>query len=178
MNIIFQTPRLSVQRVDIIHDKPQLLTYHNDSLTMQWIPNTDKKWREDELIKKFSINTSLYSQNLGIYKIALHHIKQIIGEVGLFPYEQNENYIEIGYIIHRNFWNYGLGTELVSSLIEYITANFNYTGIIAQLYAENTASKRLCEKLHFHGIAEEILPDNRKKLVYLKCTPNNLNIIL
>jgi RimJ/RimL family protein N-acetyltransferase len=168
MNSIFSTVRLSIYPINAIKDKRDLLLYHNNNLTMRWIPNGHKVWNENDIIKKLSINTTLYSKKLGIYKIVFNQTNQTIGEIVLFPYPDNENYVEIGYIICSLFWKSGLGTELVSGVIEYITINFQYTGIIAQLYSQNTASKKLCEKLGFNLLSEENIANNQQKLVYLK----------
>jgi RimJ/RimL family protein N-acetyltransferase len=162
MNSIFSTVRLSIYPINAIKDKRDLLLYHNNNLTMRWIPNGHKVWNENDIIKKLSINTTLYSKKLGIYKIVFNQTNQTIGEIVLFPYPDNENYVEIGYIICSLFWKSGLGTELVSGVIEYITINFQYTGIIAQLYSQNTASKKLCEKLGFNLLSEETSPTINK----------------
>ena len=57
------------------------------------------------------------------------------------------NEAEIGWIIHRDHWKQGYGTEAGEALLRFGFEELRLHRIIAHCYAENTGSYRLMEKI-------------------------------
>lgn len=168
MSTILETSRLLVQLIHLPDDCTALLAIHNHLNTMRWIPNNKTQWTLEDLTKKYQINQQLYPQRLGLYKIVLKNQEKhlLIGEVGLFPCTDSLTHVEIGYILHENFWKQGLATELVDAITTFIQLHLSYTVIRAQLFDCNIASKRLLERCAYQYEGAVSLPTSGKKLIY------------
>ena len=70
-----------------------------------------------------------------------------IGSISTFPDENGEEF-DIGYCIHKDYWKNGFGSEAVGVLLQWIKERGAKT-VTAEVAAENTASRRLFEKLGF-----------------------------
>ena len=71
----------------------------------------------------------------------------IIGSGCLFPDETGKRF-DIGYCVRKDCWGKGLGTELVSLLIQ-LARRRGGIEVTAEVAAENTASRRLLERCGF-----------------------------
>lgn len=80
---------------------------------------------------------------------------QLIGFLNDVCREQDS--IEMGYVIHPDFWNHGYATEAFSLVTQTLFAR-GYTLVKAGAFAENTASMRVMEKCGMTptGAEEEI----------------------
>ncbi|WP_410881522.1 GNAT family N-acetyltransferase [Myroides sp. DW712] len=171
MNTLFDTPRLLVQSIDLAQDTEALLVIHNHHNTMRWIPNNKAQWTTADLAQKYQRNTTLYPQQLGLYKIVRkdQNTSVLIGEMGLFPCTPSTlTTLEIGYILHEKFWKQGLATELLQGLDLFIAQSLPHTIIRAQLFDENIASKNLLERCGYQYDGVEPLPGQYRKLIYSK----------
>lgn len=61
-------------------------------------------------------------------------------------YSQN---VEIGYFLDEKYWGRGIITKAVKALIKHFFEEYNITRIYAEMFAENTASRRVMEKAGF-----------------------------
>lgn len=171
MPTLFDIPRLLVQPIDLAQDTEALLVIHNHRNTMRWIPNNKSQWTIDDLIQKYQRNLLLYPQQLGLYKIVLkdQNTSVLIGEMGLFPCTPPAlTTLEIGYILHENFWKRGLATELLRGLDLFIAQSLPHTIIRAQLFDANIASKNLLERCGYQYEGTEPLSGQYQKLIYSK----------
>lgn len=168
MSMLIETSRLLVQPIHLPDDCTSLLAIHNHLNTMRWIPNNKTIWTQEDLTKKYQINQQLYPQRLGLYKIVLKNqeFPLLIGEIGLFPCADSLTYVEIGYILHENFWKQGLATELLEAIATFIQHHLHYTVIRAQLFDSNIASKKLLERCSYQYEGFVSLQEPFKKLIY------------
>lgn len=166
--MLFTTKNLKIERIVSEKDFDILLQLHNCKETMQWIPTNINHWSSKDLAHKYIKNNEMYKLNLGMYKISIKtgEITEIIGELLLQNYNYSGQTIEIGYIINKKYWKQGYGTELLKGLEDFLQNK--EIELIAQLYEENTASRRLLEKLDFILIAKETIENKKYKLTYSK----------
>ncbi len=87
-----------------------------------------------------------------------------MGEIGLYQNLENIYYPELGYLLHRNYWGLGLGTELLLGVIAYVQKKTSFNGLIARMYADNRASLALCLKVGFSITHSDKLIDNQKRV--------------
>lgn len=167
---LFTTKNLKIERILTDDDLNKLLLIHNCEETMRWIPKSIINCNTEYLINKYAINDKLYSKSLGIYKISLKTSKKniLIGEMLLLNFEDKADFIEIGYILFKDYWKKGLGTELVVGIETYMKQQETSITLIAQLYEENKASQALLEKLEYEKVRTEVLQSNKIKLTYHK----------
>lgn len=170
MRPLFETSRLFIQPIDLAQDLDTLFALHNHLNTMRWIPNNKSPWTEEDIRQKYHRNQVLYPMQLGLHKIVLKHQNPpvLIGELGLFPCIDSPISIEIGYILHENFWKQGLGTNLLEALHTFVQRHLTYTILRAQLFETNIASKKLLERCGYQYERAEAVPGIHQKLIYSK----------
>lgn len=83
----------------------------------------------------------------GFYFIICLDSGEKIGSISTFPDEKGEEY-DLGYCIHKDYWKNGFGSEAVDVLLQWIKDRGG-KNVTAEVAAENSASRRLLEKLGF-----------------------------
>lgn len=85
------------------------------------------------------------------YSWAIYHNidNKIIGTGGILGYEEGKESVEIGYILSKYYWNNGLGTQIVKTLVEFTFSRLNVKEIKAYCDINNLASHRVLSKNHF-----------------------------
>jgi [ribosomal protein S5]-alanine N-acetyltransferase len=71
-----------------------------------------------------------------------------VGRAGLIYLEMNDNQpdIEVGYLLHKQFWNKGYATELTKTFLEWGFKHLSVNKLIASVRLENTGSLHVLEK--------------------------------
>ena len=87
------------------------------------------------------------------FAVVLKESGNVIGSCGIYPDSDNNNG-EIGWILHRDYWRRGYGTELGSALIKYGFETLSLRRIIAEGAAENYGSRRVMER---NGMQQEAI---------------------
>lgn len=72
-----------------------------------------------------------------------------VGCCGLRPYLNEDRVYELGFHICRGYWRLGFAREATNAVIDFAFAELQATALFAGHHPENTASKRLLEKLGF-----------------------------
>ncbi len=84
----------------------------------------------------------------------------VVGWASLSPYRKGRGAlvgnVEVSYYIHNQFQRMGIGSKLLSNIIEF-AIKLNYKNIFAILISENKGSIRLLEKFNFKKWA--VLPE-------------------
>lgn len=74
--------------------------------------------------------------------------EKLIGVSGLLSEQADDkNYVGIGYIYNKKYWNRGYAFEGASGCLDYGFDRLKLTEITAQIRPENMASRKLAEKL-------------------------------
>jgi [ribosomal protein S5]-alanine N-acetyltransferase len=73
----------------------------------------------------------------------------LIGTVGAFWVAKPHGVMELGYNIGVDYWGQGYASEATQALIAYVFSHYDVTRLQARVFAENTASAKVMEKLNF-----------------------------
>ncbi|WP_133138016.1 GNAT family N-acetyltransferase [Legionella rowbothamii] len=123
-----------------------------------FIKNELKEWNSDNKFSVFSIYHSSTQEFIGFLQV--RHALDDFSHVG----EGHSNVGEIAYIIDKDFWGNGYGTELAilgKKFIKYIISESEQTlerdikEIVATVHPENEGSKRILQKTLKHQEPEE-----------------------
>ena len=97
-------------------------------------------------------NLTLYRKyNLGYFIIEEKLSGDTIGQAALSPANvNNQEYYEISYILKKQFWHNGYALEAAKSLAKYAFDKLNLQEIILEIRPENTASRKVAERLNAH----------------------------
>lgn len=87
------------------------------------------------------------------FAVVLRESGNVIGSCGIYPDVDNNNG-EVGWILHRDYWRHGYGSEVGGALIKYGFETLSLRRIIAEGSAENDGSRRVMER---NGMRQEAL---------------------
>ena len=127
---------------------------------MIWGPNTEDDTRN--FINMAIRNAEQEPCKDYQYAAVLKDTGALVGACNLFVHDEDK--AEIGWILHRDYWNKGYGFEMGKRLLELGFDTLNLHRIIARCDAENTGSYRLMEKLGMRreGLFFDARPANKK----------------
>lgn len=125
-----------------------------------------KSIKDTEILINTLSKSGIYSH---LWAIRIKSIHRIIGLVHFFIVEINK--AEIHYILAEEFWNKGLTTEAVNSILSWACSIYPQLRIVGSYSTEaNIASCRVLEKCNFKIV-------NRRRIRTLKSYPLFVNMI-
>jgi len=120
-----------------LQSDPEVIKYLGDGRTRSKL----------EIEKNLSKTIKHYHQyNFSFFDI--YENNTFIGLAGLFHLEfdeKNED-IEIGYVLHKKFWGKGYATELTKKIIHYGLYQLRLEYLVACCHSDNTASSKVMLK--------------------------------
>jgi ribosomal-protein-alanine N-acetyltransferase len=92
-------------------------------------------------------------RGLGMFGVRERGQETAVGWAGLQPMDGTDE-IEVGYAFGRDAWGRGYATEVARALVRWGFETLELERIVAVAYAENTASRRVMDKLgmQFEGV--------------------------
>jgi len=155
MNIILETKNLIIKKpsLDVLEELCLLLS---DPDVMRYVGNGVRKRKEvreglDRMIAHyekhgFSLG-SVYEKETGLF----------VGRAGLvyLGMDDTQPEIEVGYTLHKKFWNKGYATELSKAFITWGFQHLPVKHLVAVIQPENERSRRVLEKsgMQYKGTA-------------------------
>jgi [ribosomal protein S5]-alanine N-acetyltransferase len=140
-------------RVDLLAINPShtedLFACASDQETtkfMPWPPHTSIEQTSafvEETIEGYAARAAYY------WAIFHKSDRRVIGICGFPKYSWPRDHAEVGYLITRDYWHQGLGSEIVQMLIEFGFHVLQLATLKAYCEINNIASKRLIEKSAF-----------------------------
>ncbi len=106
--------------------------------TVDFLQNLEKEWKKEQP---------------DFYEFAIIYEEQQVGAVSLYL-ENNFNTGELGWILHKKYWNKGIISEAAALLIEFAKRERKLFHFIAHCDTENVGSYRVMEKLGMKRTAE------------------------
>lgn len=132
-----------------INDVQEIHNYASDEevsrfIGWQLMKNlNDTREHIEQMLKRESAGTHLYAS------VVLKSTGSIIGTGMIFNFDQEAKHAEIGYVLHKNFWGRGYGTEAVNLMSNFIFESLNLHKIHARVVDANIASIRVLERNGF-----------------------------
>lgn len=120
-----------------------------------WLSDKDSAkynaWRVhtsiDETKEYLSEWTSLYKKNDYLHwAVVDKETKEVIGSVTVSNIKKWKKYCEVGYTIAKKLWNQGIATEVLISILHYLTQEVGFEKVCAIHDIRNEASGRVMEK--------------------------------
>ena len=114
---------------------------------MAWGPNTEEQTREFTLSAKAGKD----------FAVTLKETDKVIGSCGVcqdIDKDTDKDTAELGWILHKDHWKQGYGTELGAELIRYVFETLKYRRIQTPCAAVNYGSRRVMErnKMRLEGV--------------------------
>ncbi|BAP29847.1 uncharacterized protein CHSO_0810 [Chryseobacterium sp. StRB126] len=142
--IKIKTERLILQPVEDSYIDDILEHFTNE--VTRYMPFNPQGNRKD-IISFVNESKRTLLQNTDLVMVALDSKRDFMGCCGI--HNITEESIELGLWLKKNAQGKGLGTEIITALIEFLENNFTFKYILYPVDEENIASKKIPEKLGF-----------------------------
>lgn len=141
--IRLETERLVLREMKP-EDAPALVAVLGDAETMRWYPRPYTFAEVEEAIAR---QIGRYAGGAGLLGMVLKENDSLIGDCGVV-WQEVEGLAEpeVGYHVHRTFWNRGLATEAARAAMMYAFTALHCDHVISLIRPENVASRRVAEK--------------------------------
>lgn len=139
----------------------------SDKETMvAWGQGFSKKESQEWLDKQLA---HYQKYNFGIWAIVEKQSGKIIGNAGLNHTEINlkgktQEVVEIGYLLHRDFWNKGYGSEAARICVKYGFETLGLEEVYCLIKEDNLSSLKVAKKLSMQKVGEYLKSYKGKKI--------------
>ena len=120
----------------------------SDDEQMKYI--SGKGLTENEARNKFDriLHINSKEPELGYFKV-LNPDNEYIGDCKLERYKHDNSILEIGYLLKKEFWRQGFGSEICNNLLVKANKFYPQLDMIGIIDPDNKASKKLLAKFGF-----------------------------
>ncbi|MDO4168929.1 MAG: GNAT family N-acetyltransferase [Lachnospiraceae bacterium] len=103
-----------------------------------------------------------YRSNQAFYGWAITFNDEVIGSIGTYHFDEENESCELGYNIGSNYWNQGIATEAVNKVLDFLFQRVGLHKVYASFHEKNTASGRVLEKVGmiYEGTAKEAIKES------------------
>ena len=114
------------------------------------------KFTEREILQRLAQEIE-NNRKYGVQYWPIFHLKSgdLIGCCGLRPYGEEKGCYELGVHLREKFWGKGFATEASKAAVDYAAGVLKAVSLFAGHHPENTASKKVLEKLGFRYVCDE-----------------------
>ncbi|MEM1411263.1 MAG: GNAT family N-acetyltransferase [Pseudomonadota bacterium] len=130
-------------------DAPGMYAIYSD-------PKTMKYW-SSRPIDGLEASARMVAEDLALQRggtaafwaIVLPQTGRVIGKFSLFTIDRLNRRAEVGYVINRQFWGKGYGTEVLAAMLEAVFNRYELHRVEADIDPDNAASLALLRKFGF-----------------------------
>ena len=146
---ILATDRLLVREITVDDIDRLYEIYAEPSITEYMEGLYEDREKEVEFVQSY-IDNMYGFYNYGMWGICEKETGRLIGRAGLSNREFcGRVFLELGYIIAKDYQRQGYATEVCSAIIEYARTTLMAEALICLIHPDNIVSKRLAIKLGF-----------------------------
>ena len=116
---------------------------------MLWQPHKSKHESQESIDKVLS---KYKEHTFYCWGIALLEDDSIIGRIDLLRFDKQTNSCSFAYMLGKEFWNCGFGTEALKAVFSFAFEKLQLTYIVADHMSENVASGKVMQKAGMHYV--------------------------
>ena len=168
---ILETDRLLLRRL-IPDDLDSLHALYRDPEMRQYFPvegsSPDRTLTYEETKEELEwfLNGHPRRPELGLWATILKENGAFIGRCGLLPWTlDGQEEVEVAYMIAKEHWRQGLGTEAARGIRDYAFGQLALSRLICMIYPENEASVRVATNIGM-TLEKECIDEHGPFLVY------------
>ena len=145
--IILETKRLILRRL-IREDLNDLFSLYSDPAVRKYFPEGTLTYEETKEELEWFLNGHPLHPELGLWATILKENGQFIGRCGLLPWTiEGQDEVEIAYMIAKDHWRQGFGSEAARGILEYGFHELNLSRLICLIDKDNEASIKVATGL-------------------------------
>jgi RimJ/RimL family protein N-acetyltransferase len=147
---ILETERLVLRRFRLTDLKALAVLYANPEVRKYFPEGTLTHEQTREELEWF-LNGHPRRPELGLWAAIHKPTKAFVGRCGLLPWTiEGREEVEVAYLMDPRYWGQGLATEAARAILEYGFGTLGCTRLISLIDPENTASRRVAERIGMH----------------------------
>jgi len=147
---ILETERLLFRRL-VLDDLDALFALYRDKETRQYFPDgTDGTLTLAETREELEwfLNGQPDHPELGLWAAIHKPTNQFIGRCGLLPWTiDGRAEVEVAYLLDKQYWRQGLGTEAAKALLQYGFERLRLSRLICLIHSDNQASIKVARNI-------------------------------
>jgi ribosomal-protein-alanine N-acetyltransferase len=145
--LILETERLLLRHLEP-NDLDDLFALYSDQEVRQYFPEGTLTYEETKKELEWFRNGHPERPELGLWATIHKATDRFIGRCGLLPWVIDERpEVEVAYMLAKEVWGQGLGTEAAQAILDYGFGQLQLTRLICLIDRENVASIRVAEKI-------------------------------
>lgn len=144
---ILETHRL-ILRHQMPEDLDSLYALYCDPEVKRYIPDAPQTYQEAKEEMEWFLHGHPKQPQLGLWATIHKETNRFIGRCGLLPWTiDGREEVEVAYLLAKEYWRQGLGTEIGQAIAQYAFEQLHLTRLICLIDPENVASLRVACKL-------------------------------
>jgi len=145
--IILETKRLRLRRF-IQSDLDCLFRLYSDTEVRRYFPEGTLSYLETQAELEWFLNGHPEHPELGLWATIHKDSGLFIGRCGLLPWTiDGANEVEVAYMLAKEYWGQGLGTEAAQGILDYGFNELGYQRLICLIDRDNLASINVATKI-------------------------------
>lgn len=155
-NIVMSTERLIIREITI-SDLPALYEVYGDATITQYMEGLYEDYREEEEFTKAYIENMYGFYDYGLWLLEDKKTGKVIGRAGLSNRViDDENYIELGYVISKPMQRKGYAYEASLAILDYAKNVLKKEKVVICTDKDNLPSIALAHKLGFDSVCNTV----------------------
>lgn len=139
-SVIFESRRVNFREL-CDGDLEKLAEMYADPATMQFIGDGTTKTREYTRQELDRIYSRYAKNGYSVWATERKSTGELMGRSGLLDWTlDEEDHVEVAYLLARPFWRQGLGTEIARAIRDYAFRTLDIDHLISLIYPANTGS--------------------------------------
>ena len=164
MNIL-ETDRLILRRL-LPSDLDSLFALYRDQDIRRYFPDGTLTYEETKEELDWFLNGHPTHAELGLWATVHKETNQFIGRCGLLPWTiEQRPQVEVAYLLAKEYWGQGLGTEAAQGILHYGFERLNLSRLICMIHPENQASIKVALKIGM-TLEKEMEDEKGRYLLY------------
>lgn len=137
---ILETKRLLLRRL-VMEDLDDLFALYSDPEVRKYFPEGTLNYEETKEELAWFLNGHPRHPELGLWATILKETGQFVGRCGLLPWTiEGRDEVEVAYMIARDHWRQGLGSEAAQGILRYGFEQLGLARLICLIDRDNEAS--------------------------------------
>lgn len=155
MPVFIETQRLIIKTPQL-EDYDNLYRLQTDPEVMRYLGNSVRTKVQIKTGLKMALN---HQEKHGFSLGAVYEKESnvYVGRAGLIhlAYDDTQPDIEVGYALHKVFWNQGYATELAMAIIDWGFKHLDVTKLVGVINPANQGSRHVLEKVGMHYVGKQ-----------------------
>jgi RimJ/RimL family protein N-acetyltransferase len=144
---ILETKRLVFRRL-VPDDLDALFALYRDAEIRRYFPEGTLTFEETKEELEWFLNGHPDHPELGLWATIHKETGRFIGRCGLLPWTiEQRSEVEVAYLLAKEFWGQGLGTEAARGIVDYGVEQLHLSRFICMIDADNHASARVARNI-------------------------------